>query len=41
MTIMLTILFILFIWSLCRISKKKEPGFENVEAKGVGGWHRQ
>jgi len=35
MTIILTILFMLFMWSLCRISKKQEPGLENMEAKGV------
>jgi len=31
MTTMLTILFMLFIWFLCRINKKQAPDFESID----------
>jgi hypothetical protein len=32
MTTILTILFIVFIWSLCRIGKKQEPGIPHMQS---------
>ncbi|MCX5844526.1 MAG: hypothetical protein NT022_12435 [Deltaproteobacteria bacterium] len=32
MTTILAILFIVFIWSLCRIGKKQEPGIPHIQS---------